>query len=63
MAPLGIVAILLVLAQVIGALGFGNFFPWAVPGIYSGSGGADLKAGLNFNELLNYRNNKHYWVF
>ncbi|NJO92438.1 MAG: ABC transporter permease subunit [Chloroflexia bacterium] len=52
MAPLGIVAILLVLAQVIGALGFGNFFPWAVPGIYSGSGGADLKAGLNLMSYL-----------
>ena len=52
MAPLGIVAILLVLAQIIGALGFGNYFPWAVPGIYSGSGGADLKAGLNIFSYL-----------
>lgn len=51
MTPLGIVAILLVLAQIIGALGFGNYFPWAVPGIYSGSGGAALKADLN---LLSY---------
>lgn len=47
LAPLGIVAILLVLAQIIGALGIGNYFPWAIPGIYSGSGGAELKAGLN----------------
>ena len=47
LAPLGVVAILLVLAQIIGALGFGNYFPWAVPGIYSGSGGVDLKSGLN----------------
>lgn len=47
MAPLGVVAILLVLAQIIGALGFGSYFPWAVPGIFSGSGGEDLKAGLN----------------
>ena len=39
MTPLGIVAVLLVMAQIIGALGFGNYFPWAVPGIYSGSGG------------------------
>jgi len=52
MTPLGIVAILLVLAQIIGALGFGNYFPWAVPGIYSGSGGADLKAGLNILSYL-----------
>ncbi|HET6557009.1 MAG TPA: ABC transporter permease [Prolixibacteraceae bacterium] len=47
LAPLGIVAILLVLAQIIGALGFGNYFPWAIPGIYSGSGGAELKTGIN----------------
>lgn len=52
MTPLGIVAILLVLAQIIGALGFGNYFPWAVPGIYSGSGGNDLKAGLNVFSYL-----------
>lgn len=52
MTPLGMVAILLVLSQIIGALGFGNYFPWAVPGIYSGSGGADLKADLNFLSYL-----------
>jgi ABC-type transport system involved in multi-copper enzyme maturation permease subunit len=52
MAPLGIVAILLVMAQIVGALGFGNYFPWAVPGIYSGSGGADLKSELNFLSYL-----------
>ncbi|MBK6283492.1 MAG: ABC transporter permease [Draconibacterium sp.] len=52
MSPLGFVAILLVLAQIFGALGFGNYFPWAIPGIYSGSGGADMKAGLNFFSFL-----------
>ncbi len=52
MAPLGIVAILLVFAQIIGALGFGNYFPWAVPGIYSGSGGVDLKTNLNYLSYL-----------
>jgi len=47
LVPLGLVAITLVLAQIIGALGFGQYFPWSVPGIYSGSGGADLKNKLN----------------
>ncbi|KPJ96408.1 MAG: bacitracin ABC transporter permease [Gammaproteobacteria bacterium SG8_11] len=51
LVPLGIVAILLVLAQIIGAMGIGNYFPWAVPGIYSGSGGAGLKDQLN---ILSY---------
>lgn len=47
LAPLGIVALLLVLAQIMGAMGFGNYFPWSVPGIYSGSGGEELKSQLN----------------
>jgi len=47
LAPLGIVALALVLAQILGAIGLGTYFPWAVPGIFSGSGGAELKATLN----------------
>lgn len=47
LTPLGIVAILLVLAQIFGAMGVGNYFPWAVPGLYSGSGGTEMKNDLN----------------
>jgi len=47
LTPLGLVVMLLVLAQIIGAMGSGNYFPWSVPGIYSGSGGEDLKMQLN----------------
>ncbi|MCB9047129.1 MAG: ABC transporter permease [Chitinophagales bacterium] len=46
MAPLGFVALTLVFAQVIGAAGYGAYFPWSVPGLYSGSGG-DYKEQLN----------------
>jgi ABC-2 type transport system permease protein len=52
LAPLGIVAVLLVLAQIIGAMGFGNYFPWSVPGIFSGSGGAVMKMQLNILSYL-----------
>ncbi|MBN2410634.1 ABC transporter permease [candidate division KSB1 bacterium] len=52
LAPLGIVAILLVFAQIMGAMGYGNQFPWSVPGIYSGSGGEDLKLQLNIYSYL-----------
>lgn len=48
LAPLGLVALALVFAQILGALGFGAYFPWSVPGIYSGSGGEELKLQLNF---------------
>ena len=47
LTPLGFVAVLLVFAQIMGALGLGTYFPWAVPGIYSGSGGEELKMQLN----------------
>jgi ABC-2 type transport system permease protein len=40
LAPLGWVALTLVLAQIMAALGLGAYFPWAVPGLYSGAGGA-----------------------
>ncbi|MCC5929630.1 MAG: ABC transporter permease [Cyclobacteriaceae bacterium] len=52
LTPLGIVAVLLVLAQIIGAMGIGNYFPWSVPGIYSGSGGEDLRMQLNNMSFL-----------
>ena len=50
LAPLGFVALTLVFAQVIAAAGYGNYFPWSVPGIFSGSAGK-YKDQLN---LLSY---------
>ncbi len=47
LVPLGLVALTLVFAQIIGALGYGSYFPWSIPGIYSGSGGEELKSQLN----------------
>ncbi|MBN2545844.1 MAG: ABC transporter permease [Spirochaetes bacterium] len=35
LAPLGFVVLSVVLAQIIGALGYGTYFPWAIPAIYS----------------------------
>ncbi len=39
LAPLGFVALTLVFAQVIAATGYGTYFPWSVPALYSGVGG------------------------
>src|SRR5699024_12038426 len=36
MAPLGFVVFTLVLSQIIAAAGFGEYFPWSVPALYSG---------------------------
>lgn len=40
LAPLGFVALTLVFAQIIAATGYGSYFPWAVPGLFSGTSGA-----------------------
>lgn len=46
LAPLGFVALTLVFAQIIAATGYGYYFPWSVPGLFSGAGG-EYKAQLN----------------
>ena len=51
MAPLGFLVLSIVFAQIISAVGFGTYFPWAIPGIYSGSGGA-YKEALNLISYL-----------
>lgn len=50
LAPLGFVALTLVFAQVIAATGYGYYFPWSIPGLYSGVGG-EYRAQLN---LISY---------
>lgn len=39
LAPLGFVALTLVFSQMIAALGYGHYFPWAIPALFSGAGG------------------------
>ena len=51
LAPLGFVAFTLVISQVIAAVGYGHYFPWAIPGLYSGSAG-EYKALLNTGSYL-----------
>lgn len=46
LAPLGFVALTLVFAQIIAATGYGYYFPWSVPGLFSGAGG-EYKSQLN----------------
>jgi ABC-type transport system involved in multi-copper enzyme maturation permease subunit len=47
MAPLGFVAFTLVFAQIIAATGFGSYFPWSIPGLYSGAAG-EYRGQLNW---------------
>jgi ABC-2 type transport system permease protein len=54
LAPLGFVAMTLVLAQIVAATGYGNYFPWSIPGLFSGAGGAyrDELNALSYLTLL-----------
>ncbi len=54
LAPLGFVALTLVFSQVIAATGYGTYFPWSVPGLYSGAGGEyrDLLNNVSFAILI-----------
>lgn len=36
LVPLGFIILMVVLGQIVGALGYGAYFPWALPAIYSG---------------------------
>jgi ABC-2 type transport system permease protein len=46
LAPLGILVLTVVFSQIIAALGYGHYFPWAVPALFSGAGG-EYKETLN----------------
>ncbi|WP_033543244.1 ABC transporter permease [Planococcus sp. CAU13] len=46
LAPLGFVVFMVVCAQLIAAIGYGAYFPWAVPALYSGMAG--ISEGLGF---------------
>ena len=41
LAAVGVMFVMVFLAQIIAALGYGHLFPWSVPGVYSGLAGPD----------------------
>ena len=50
--PLGAVALLLVFSQIIGAMGWGAYFPWSIPGLYAGSGGVEFQMEIGTMSFL-----------
>lgn len=46
LALIGMVVLMLIVSQIIGAVGLGHYFPWAIPGIYSGIN-VEMKESLN----------------
>jgi ABC-2 type transport system permease protein len=45
--PLGFVVLTMILAQVILVLGYGHYFPWAIPALLSGAAGSESAQLLN----------------
>lgn len=41
LAPLGFIIFMVVVAQVVAAIGYGHYFPWAVPALFSGVAGEE----------------------
>lgn len=37
---------MVVFSQIIGAIGYGEYFPWAIPGLYSGISGVAMNLSL-----------------
>lgn len=51
MAPIGFVILSMIIAQFTGMVGFGPYFPWSIPGVYtvpSGTAGLELVLGSYF---------------
>lgn len=53
LVPLGFVVLMLVISQIVGAIGYGHYFPWALPGLFSGSAGT-------YRDLINLLS---YFIF
>src|SRR5690625_4827679 len=69
LAPLGFVIVTLVLSQIVAATGYGEYFPWAIPAIYSGlvgSAGLLTSASLiiiSITCLFGFFSTLYWWVF
>lgn len=69
LAPIGFILFMVVIAQVIAAAGYGSFFPWAVPALFSGVGGtgAELGAGsffaVFFTGLIGLAATVSWWLY
>ncbi|MEW9053138.1 MAG: ABC transporter permease [Neobacillus sp.] len=69
LAPLGFVVLMVVFSQIIAAAGYGDYFPWAVPALFSGTSGVALTLGwanltpLLITSLLGLAGTLSWWLF
>src|SRR5690625_4719628 len=69
LAPLGFVIITLVLSQIVSAVGFGEYFPWAIPALYSGVTAGEFMIGWNgiliifMTSLIGFLSTLYWWLY
>jgi ABC-type transport system involved in multi-copper enzyme maturation permease subunit len=69
LAPLGFVVLMVVFSQIIAAAGYGDYFPWAVPALFSGTTGEAMPLGwsnltpLLVTSLLGLAATLSWWLF
>jgi len=68
LAPLGFVMMTLVLSQIMTAAGFGEYFPWAIPTLYSGITGKSMInwSGIliiMFTSLFGFLATLYWWIY
>ena len=69
LAPLGFIILMVVLAQIIGAIGYGDYFPWAIPALFSGTTGEESPLTLLsltiilFTSIIGLTGTSSWWKF
>ncbi|CAH2715339.1 hypothetical protein BACCIP111895_02523 [Neobacillus rhizosphaerae] len=69
LAPLGFVVLMVVFSQIIAAAGYGDYFPWAIPALFSGVTGEviALKGSslsiLIISSLIGFVGTVYWWLF
>lgn len=68
LAPLGFIVIALIFSQIIAAVGYGAYFPWSVPALYSGMTGENIIGSsgvimIFITSLLGFFSTLFWWLF
>ncbi len=69
LAPTGFVVFMLVLSQMVAAIGYGEYFPWAIPAVYSGIAGVESHIKLSsflivlITSLSGFIGTLSWWIF
>src|SRR5690625_2593236 len=69
LAPLGFVIFTLVLSQILAIAGFGEYFPWAIPALYSGITVGEIQLGWSslliifITSLFGFLSTLYWWLF